>query len=284
MKMTARPFSFRAFTIVELLIVIAIIGILAAMLMPVLSAAQKHAKKTQAKLETSNIANAIQEYESDYSRFPVPAEIQTSGQNDFTFGGVFQSTGGTTCTVGSTIAGEIYTNGVVMAILLDYTNYLGIWNNGYGTDNTNHMKNPKRNIYLSNTRPSGWTPPCPASRRRVLGTTSSIVTPGAIPTSSPWTWMKITSTLTPFTNSRPFLPPPGLLAAQASTAWSIKPRTACPVTPFTATSWFGPPARMARSPPTRRLMSARTAITCSAGNNHDPHAPHPNEAKRPRRA
>jgi prepilin-type N-terminal cleavage/methylation domain-containing protein len=160
MKIIPRKTTATAFTIVELLIVIAIIAILASMLLPVLSAATKHAKKTQAKLECSNIANAVQEYESDYSRFPVPAEVQAMGVDEFTFGGIFQSTNGTTWTVGTTntSTGLIYTNNGVMAILLDYTNYLNNYNPGAWTDNTNHMKNPKRNIYLSNTHPSGWDP------------------------------------------------------------------------------------------------------------------------------
>lgn len=148
----------RAFTIIELLIVIAIIGILAAMLMPVLSAAQKHAKVTQAKTEIANIVNAIQQYESDYSRFPVSAAVQNMGVGQYTYGGIFQSTNGVWW-VGTTNANnQIATNSDVMAILLDYTNYPNNYLGGATTINTNHMKNPKRNVYLANTKPSGWDP------------------------------------------------------------------------------------------------------------------------------
>jgi prepilin-type N-terminal cleavage/methylation domain-containing protein len=147
----------KAFTLVELLIVIAIIAILAAMLLPVINVAEQHAKKTQAKLECSNIANAIQEYESDYSRFPVSSAVQASGFTNFTYGNTFQTPSGTPYAVGSSInGGSILTNSDVIAILLDLTNYVNGFNSDGWTANTNHMKNPKRSIYLSNTHPSGW--------------------------------------------------------------------------------------------------------------------------------
>jgi len=157
MKITHR----KAFTLIELLVVIAIIGILAAMLLPVLSVAQTHAKKTQTKLECSNIANAIQQYESDYSRFPVSSTVQSSGNEDFTYGGTFQTPNGP-YQVGTTNNGQIYTNSDVIAILLDETNYLNGYNGSGGvggwTANTNYMKNPKKNVYLANTHFSGYDP------------------------------------------------------------------------------------------------------------------------------
>jgi prepilin-type N-terminal cleavage/methylation domain-containing protein len=154
------PPRLNAFTLVELLIVIAIIAILASLLLPVISVAQQHAKKTQAKLECSNIANAIQDYEHDYSRFPVSSAVQSSGNEDFTYGGTFQSPNGT-YQVGTYLNGGILTNSEVISILLDETNYLNGWNgSGPGvnglTVNTNHMKNPKRSVYLANTHFSGW--------------------------------------------------------------------------------------------------------------------------------
>jgi prepilin-type N-terminal cleavage/methylation domain-containing protein len=155
---TSAPLFAGAFTLVELLIVIAIIAILAAMLLPVLSVAQQHAKKTQAHLECSNIANAIQQYESDYSRFPVSSAVQASGAEDFTYGGTFQTPNNGAYQIGTTNNGQIYTNSDVIAILLDYTNYQNNYDSGTWTANTNHMKNPKRSIYLSNTHPSNWDP------------------------------------------------------------------------------------------------------------------------------
>jgi prepilin-type N-terminal cleavage/methylation domain-containing protein len=147
----------RAFTLVELLVVIAIIAILASMIMPVISMAEKQAKKTQAHLECSNIGNAIQEYQSDYSRFPVSTAVQQAGYTNFTYGGTFQSPTGPLA-IGSTIgAGSISTNSDVISILLDETNYL----NGWGSanvypPNVNYQKNPKKSIYLANTHFSAW--------------------------------------------------------------------------------------------------------------------------------
>jgi prepilin-type N-terminal cleavage/methylation domain-containing protein len=154
---------FDAFTLIELLVVIAIIAILAAMIMPVINIAETHAKKTQAKLECSNIANAVQEYESDYTRFPVSTAAQSSGAEEVTCGGIFPTPGGSPYEVGSTnpSTGQVYTNNSdVIAILLDYTNFVNGYDGSAGiggwTDNTNYMKNPKRSIYLSNTHPSGY--------------------------------------------------------------------------------------------------------------------------------
>jgi prepilin-type N-terminal cleavage/methylation domain-containing protein len=151
----------RGFTLVELLVVIAIIAILAAIILPVFSVAMTHAKKTKARLEVNQIANAIEQYESQYSRMPVSSVVQQMGSNDVTYGGIYTSASSTynsfppssgpgwNATLGGYTTPEglyMTNNSDVMAILLDLTNYP----NGSGwTVNTNYQKNPMRTIFIN---------------------------------------------------------------------------------------------------------------------------------------
>jgi prepilin-type N-terminal cleavage/methylation domain-containing protein len=150
------------FTIVELLTVIAIIAILAAMLLPVLAAAKRHAQKVQARLEISQIVSAIEKYDSDYGRFPVssgtPTSAQTlAGTNDFTYGGALHDAAGNpTENVYITQYNPtvMMTNQEVIAILMSVTNYP----NGQPVlPNMNYQKNPQQTIYL-NPKMSGYNP------------------------------------------------------------------------------------------------------------------------------
>ena len=73
----------------ELLTVIAIIAILAAMLLPALSAAKLQAQKRQAQLQISDLVTAIQNYDSTYSRMPVSSLAQNAASangGSFTYG------------------------------------------------------------------------------------------------------------------------------------------------------------------------------------------------------
>lgn len=70
--------SSRAFTLIELLIVIAIIGILMALLFPAVNAALDTAKKTQAKNDVTQIATAVVGYETEYGKLPA---TNTTGAN-----------------------------------------------------------------------------------------------------------------------------------------------------------------------------------------------------------
>lgn len=76
----ARPLSPRksAFTLIELLIVIAIIGILMSLLFPAVNSAIDAARKAQAKNDVVQIATAITAYETEYGRLP------GTGANDVT--------------------------------------------------------------------------------------------------------------------------------------------------------------------------------------------------------
>jgi len=62
--------SSRGFTLIELLIVIAIIGILMALLFPAVQNALDAAKKAQAKNDVTQLATAVTAYEAEYGRLP----------------------------------------------------------------------------------------------------------------------------------------------------------------------------------------------------------------------
>lgn len=66
----------RAFTLVELLVVISIIAVLAAMLIPAFARAKTAAKVFQAKSDLAGIVAAVEGYERQYGRLPVTQAAQ----------------------------------------------------------------------------------------------------------------------------------------------------------------------------------------------------------------
>ena len=154
--------NYRAFTLVELLTVIAIIAILAAMLLPVLAKAKVAAQKMKAKTEIADLVTAINAYDTDYGRFPITKPEQTTamqnsefGHNDLTVGLVPSSFGTSGGNGVLTYNGgySFYNNTNIVAILMDLEKFP----NGVPTFNSGHVYNPKQVKYL-NAKLSGYDP------------------------------------------------------------------------------------------------------------------------------
>ena len=67
-----RQLQRRAFTLVEMLVVIAIIAILAGILIPVVGRAKTKTKVAAARVEMAGLETAIKSYKNDYNRWPIP--------------------------------------------------------------------------------------------------------------------------------------------------------------------------------------------------------------------
>lgn len=65
----------RGFTLIELLIVIAIIGILVALILPNLSSARERARDARRKIDLNNIQQALRLYYNDNQIFPTTGNL-----------------------------------------------------------------------------------------------------------------------------------------------------------------------------------------------------------------
>lgn len=134
------------FTLVELLVVIAIIGILAAMVLPIIKSIKEKEQITRARMQISQIASAIHEFEGTTGRFPVSRNainsVASSGE-DFTFGGIYKTP---TVPPWSVQASGSYTadNSEVMAVLLDLEKF----GNTNPTINQGHIINTEKHSFL----------------------------------------------------------------------------------------------------------------------------------------
>ena len=75
----------RAFTLVELIVVIAIIAILIGLLFPAFRAVQDQAKRTQAKNDLTQIVNAVNAFYTDYGKYPLVTNENTISDNEDLF-------------------------------------------------------------------------------------------------------------------------------------------------------------------------------------------------------
>ncbi len=160
-----------AFTLIELLTVISIIAILAALLLPAIARAKVEAQKKGARLEVSQIAQAIQTYESEYSKFPVSTvkvaptmmdamdaagavPAASGGPEDYTYGVDFLQAKGVNLSLfpGLQTLYNSYkaNNSEVMAVLLDMESW-PVPPPGVATINKGHVKNPQKTRYLNAT-------------------------------------------------------------------------------------------------------------------------------------
>jgi prepilin-type N-terminal cleavage/methylation domain-containing protein len=139
MNPTLNPEGRRAFTIVELLVVILIIGILVAFLFPAFQGVLERAKKVQAKNDLTQIVTAVNAFYTEYGRYPIDPAAPIA---DASYGAT----------------GATYTNDKLFDVLRNIT-----------TDSLTTTLNPRQIVFISPPNVTNGATP-----RSGIGTTTSI--------------------------------------------------------------------------------------------------------------
>lgn len=151
---TEMRWGVRGFTLIELLVVIAIIAVLASMLIPALSGARDKARVATAKTEIKNLAGAINQYYSTYSRGPASKAARAKVDNkvtDLTYGTVDSASGLLTRVrpkdpmPNISMASYKESNAEIMAILTNTEQ----WPNGRETPNQNSSLNHRKQTFIA---------------------------------------------------------------------------------------------------------------------------------------
>ena len=125
----------QAFTLVELLTVIAIIAILMGLLFPVMNGVKEQARKAEAKTACAGIVTAVRQYHTEYGKYPITSSSTTPPAADVIVGD----------SVGSGTAGNENLFNILRAV-------------ASGT-NANHALNPRRIVFFEGKNSANTTAP-----------------------------------------------------------------------------------------------------------------------------
>lgn len=79
MKMELKKQEVRSFTLIELMVVVAIIGLLAGILLAAAGGVRNQAARSQAKAEVAAIEAGLARYQMEFGDYPIATNISTSG-------------------------------------------------------------------------------------------------------------------------------------------------------------------------------------------------------------
>ena len=80
------PRTRAAFTLIELLTVIAIIAVLMGLLLPTLEIARKNAMKTEAKNDLTQLVGAVKNFYTEYGYYPIDPQLEQGTPRDVEYG------------------------------------------------------------------------------------------------------------------------------------------------------------------------------------------------------